>query len=217
MANHHRQQLDAAADARAANEELADYFRDGAWTRRVRGRVKWFDARKRFGFITTQIGIDVFLHVSELPDGADPPQRGQPVEIAVSGDPRERPVAKAIEILPDDAEVQVAWWPPPPEQRERCDPPAAKVSSGAQAFQRLRERAGAAPEHEGGAVVVRERQPVAIVRQPVDAAERPIAQPVVELRPRPACRIPPQRSQPPARGERRHPTPPPRVWRPPEP
>ncbi len=33
-----------------------------------RGRVKWFDAKKGFGFIERQSGGDIFFHVSGLRD-----------------------------------------------------------------------------------------------------------------------------------------------------
>jgi cold shock protein len=32
------------------------------------GRVKWFDAKKGFGFIEKQSGGDVFVHISSLKD-----------------------------------------------------------------------------------------------------------------------------------------------------
>jgi CspA family cold shock protein len=33
-----------------------------------KGRVKWFDAKKGFGFIEKQSGGDVFVHISSLKD-----------------------------------------------------------------------------------------------------------------------------------------------------
>jgi cold shock protein len=33
------------------------------------GKIKWYNEKKRFGFITTDEGQDVFLHASDIPDG----------------------------------------------------------------------------------------------------------------------------------------------------
>ncbi len=33
-----------------------------------RGKVKWFDAKKGFGFIEKQSGGDIFVHISSLKD-----------------------------------------------------------------------------------------------------------------------------------------------------
>ncbi len=35
--------------------------------KRLRGRVKWFDPTKGIGFITTDDGLNVFVHYSSLP------------------------------------------------------------------------------------------------------------------------------------------------------
>lgn len=36
-------------------------------TKRIQGKVKWFDPTKGIGFITTQDGLNVFVHYSQLP------------------------------------------------------------------------------------------------------------------------------------------------------
>jgi len=36
------------------------------------GKVKWYDVEKGFGFLETDEGEDVFVHVTALPDGVIP-------------------------------------------------------------------------------------------------------------------------------------------------
>jgi cold shock protein len=35
----------------------------------MKGKVKWYNARKGFGFILSEDGKDIFVHRSEIPDG----------------------------------------------------------------------------------------------------------------------------------------------------
>jgi CspA family cold shock protein len=45
---------------------------DGATMERVRGRIKWFDHQKRYGFIQRDDGLrDVFLHMNEFRSKTD--------------------------------------------------------------------------------------------------------------------------------------------------
>jgi len=51
----------------------------------VRGRVKWFNASKGFGFITQESGDDIFVHFSAIQgDGFKSLEEGQEVEFEVS-------------------------------------------------------------------------------------------------------------------------------------
>ena len=46
--------------------------------RKERGKVKWFDSRKHYGFIITEEGKEVFFHEKQvLGDGLDGPKEGQ--------------------------------------------------------------------------------------------------------------------------------------------
>jgi CspA family cold shock protein len=52
------------------------------------GRVKWFDNKKGFGFISNEAGTDVFVHYSAIQTpGFKTLKEGEPVEFEeVSGD-----------------------------------------------------------------------------------------------------------------------------------
>lgn len=47
------------------------------------GTVKWYDSEKGFGFITSDEGDDVFVHVSTLPAGVSALKPGTKVEFGV--------------------------------------------------------------------------------------------------------------------------------------
>ena len=50
----------------------------------MNGTVKWFNAEKGFGFITTEEGKDVFAHFSQIQkDGFKSLEEGQEVEFDV--------------------------------------------------------------------------------------------------------------------------------------
>lgn len=56
---------------------------------RIKGTVKWFNASKGFGFITTESDGDVFVHYSSIRDhgGYRSLEEGQEVEcMVVAGD-----------------------------------------------------------------------------------------------------------------------------------
>lgn len=51
----------------------------------AKGTVKWFNATKGFGFITSDTGEDVFVHFSEIQDeGFKSLDEGQGVEFEVT-------------------------------------------------------------------------------------------------------------------------------------
>ena len=47
------------------------------------GRVRWFDAAKGYGFITSEEGKDVFLPAQALPTGVNTLRKGAKVEYSV--------------------------------------------------------------------------------------------------------------------------------------
>ena len=62
------------------------------------GRVKWYDATKGFGFVTSDEGGDVFLPKSALPSGVDELKGGQRVEFGVA-DSRKGAQAMGVKVL----------------------------------------------------------------------------------------------------------------------
>lgn len=55
----------------------------------VKGKVKWFNDKKGFGFISPESGPDVFVHHSEiLGDGFKTLSEGQEVEFEVKKGPK---------------------------------------------------------------------------------------------------------------------------------
>jgi CspA family cold shock protein len=64
------------------------------------GRVKWFDARKGWGFVTMANGEDIFVHRTGL-EGCSTLQDGQEVEFQIKQTPR-GPDAVKVAPLPTD-------------------------------------------------------------------------------------------------------------------
>ncbi len=63
------------------------------------GTVKWFNADKGFGFITTEAGNDVFAHYSQIQkDGFKTLEEGQSVSFEVV-DGAKGPQAENIEVI----------------------------------------------------------------------------------------------------------------------
>ncbi|MFI5934923.1 cold-shock protein [Actinoplanes sp. NPDC051494] len=62
------------------------------------GRVKWYDAAKGFGFVTSDEGGDVFLPKGALPAGVDDLRAGQRIEFGVV-DSRKGAQALGVTVL----------------------------------------------------------------------------------------------------------------------
>lgn len=62
----------------------------------VKGKVKWFNAKKGYGFISSDAGQDVFVHFSEIQsEGYKTLDEGQAVEFEIENDQR-GPKAKKV-------------------------------------------------------------------------------------------------------------------------
>ncbi|PCI29138.1 MAG: cold-shock protein [SAR324 cluster bacterium] len=60
------------------------------------GKVKWFNEDKGFGFIEQESGKDLFVHISEVPEGVI--REGDAVEYEV-GEGRKGPCAVNVRTL----------------------------------------------------------------------------------------------------------------------
>ena len=71
---------------------------DAGQTPRVRGRVKWFDVARGYGFITAEDGEDVFVHHSAVAS-ADVPglTPGRELEFEFAANRRGR---QAVNVVP---------------------------------------------------------------------------------------------------------------------
>ncbi|MFM8893919.1 MAG: cold-shock protein [Actinomycetales bacterium] len=68
------------------------------------GTVKWYDSEKGFGFITSDDGQDVFVHVSTLPAGVASLRPGSRVEFGIV-DGRKGKQALSVKVLAAPASV----------------------------------------------------------------------------------------------------------------
>jgi cold shock protein len=61
----------------------------------MKGKIKYFDNRKQYGFIAQDTGPDLFFGRHSLPYSATI-DRGTPVEYEVTVDRQNRPMAKTV-------------------------------------------------------------------------------------------------------------------------
>ena len=65
----------------------------------VKGTVKWFNARRGFGFITAEDGEDVFVHYTSIAgDGYKTLNAGANVVFDVEQDDQGRTIAKNVKV-----------------------------------------------------------------------------------------------------------------------
>jgi len=68
-------------------------------TERIVGKVKWFNARKGYGFIGQEGGDDVFVHFSAITtDGYRRLDEGQDVEFTIEEGPKGVQAANVIPV-----------------------------------------------------------------------------------------------------------------------
>ena len=69
--------------------------------KKVKGTVKWFSARRGYGFITDEDGVDYFVHFSEIQgEGFKKLYAKQKVSFEAGEDPSGRSLAKCVEAEP---------------------------------------------------------------------------------------------------------------------
>ena len=65
----------------------------------ARGKVKWFDSQKGYGFITPESGSDVFVHHSAIQgEGYKTLEEGQEVELEVQQGPKGEQATNVVKL-----------------------------------------------------------------------------------------------------------------------
>ncbi len=65
----------------------------------AKGKVKWFDSKKGFGFITPESGDDVFVHHSAIQgEGYKTLDEGQEVEFEIQQGPKGEQAANVVKL-----------------------------------------------------------------------------------------------------------------------
>ena len=64
-----------------------------------KGKVKWFDNRKGYGFIQSEDGTDIFVHHSEIQDnGYKSLEEDQEVEFQIKQGPKGDQAARVVKL-----------------------------------------------------------------------------------------------------------------------
>lgn len=65
----------------------------------AQGKVKWFNNQKGYGFIESELGVDVFVHYSVISgDGYKTLNEGQAVEFDVADGPKGKQATKVSKL-----------------------------------------------------------------------------------------------------------------------
>ncbi len=65
----------------------------------AKGKVKWFNGSKGYGFITPEEGSDVFVHFSAIQgDGFKSLDEGQEVEFEIVNGPKGQQAEKVVKV-----------------------------------------------------------------------------------------------------------------------
>ena len=68
-------------------------------TKMSTGKVKWFNAEKGYGFITSDEGKDIFVHYSSIQsDGFRTLEEGQKVTFETETDPKDSSKLRAVNV-----------------------------------------------------------------------------------------------------------------------
>ena len=84
------------------------------------GRVRWFDAAKGYGFITSDEGSDVFLPSAALPAGVTTLRKGAKVEFSVV-EGRKGPQAMDVSLVASAPSLVKATRPKPDDMAAICE------------------------------------------------------------------------------------------------
>lgn len=83
------------------------------------GKIKWFDPRRGYGFLTADDGHDVYLPASALPKGVTRVPKGTRVEFS-EADGRRGPAALSIDIEGPLPSMVAAHRPSPDDMAAAC-------------------------------------------------------------------------------------------------
>lgn len=95
------------------------------------GRVRWFDAAKGYGFITSEEGKDVFLPAQALPTGVTTLRKGAKVEYSVV-DGRRGPQAMDVRLIASAPSLVKATRPKADDMAAICEDLIKMLDAGRQ-------------------------------------------------------------------------------------